>query len=310
VAFSYAFGGLSIDSELPLPRLWTEGRAVRPPCDVALSRAGPVRPAGARQLFVWPGRYGMSLWAQDDGWTFRSAALDIDVFVSADGRRLQWRSDGPDLNGVSEFLIRRVLPRLALLHGRLTLHAAAVRGANGCLLLSGPTGAGKSTLSAALAMTGAWRLLSDDVSILAAEEPRVWPSGPGAYLTPTSVSGLGIDPTAGGADPSRSGKAWFEAGEAVDAPLPVAGLVFLNRTAPQTAARLSPITRHDALNRAWRQVLRFNPTDRREAARLFELVSRLVWRVPAHQLDYPADYGALPSVDAELRRTWKPQIAA
>ncbi len=252
----------------------------------------------------------MSLWTQDDGWVFRSSTLNIDVTVSGDGRRLRCHCDDPRSDGVSEFLIRRVLPRLALLHGRLTLHAAAVRGADGCLLLSGATGAGKSTLSTALAMTGGWRLLSDDVSILTPDGPSVWPSGPGAYLTPTSVAGLGLDPASGGADPSRSGKAWFAAGEAIGEALPVAGLVFLNRTDPQAPPRLSPLPRPVALRRAWRQVIRFNPLDPQESGRLFEQLTRLVWRAPAFQLDYPADYAAIPRVDAELRRTWNPELAA
>jgi hypothetical protein len=310
VTSSYLFGGLRIDAEPQMARLWRDERRPQPPSDVELTHAGPTRPAREHRLFAWPGRFRMSLWAQEAGWLLRSDALNIDVVVSADGQRLQCHCDDRDADGVSEFLIRRVLPRLALLHGRLTLHAAAVRGAAGCLLLSGATGAGKSTLSTALAMTGSWRLLSDDVSILTPDGPRVWPSGPGAYLTPTSVAGLGLDPAAGGADPSRSGKAWFDAGAAVGEALPVAGLIFLNRTGPQSPPRLLPLPRPAALRRAWRQVIRFNPLDPRESARLFDQLAGLVWRAPAFQLDYPADYAAIPSVDAVLRRTWNPELAA
>jgi hypothetical protein len=92
--------------------------------------------------------------------------------------------------------------------------------------------------------------------------------------------------------------------------LPVAGLVFLNRTAPQVGPRLAPIPRPVALRLAWRQVIRFNPVDGSEAARLFEALTAIVWRAPAFQLDYPADYAAIPKVDAELRRTWNPELAA
>jgi hypothetical protein len=310
VASGYIFGGLRIDAEPQLARLWRDDREPRPRSDVELIYAGPSRPTRDQHLFAWPGRFGMSLWAHEAGWVFRSSTLDIDVAVSADGGRVRCHCDNPGADGLSEFLIRRVLPRLALLHGRLTLHAAAVHGADGCLLLSGATGAGKSTLSTALAMTGGWRLLSDDVSILAPDGPSVWPSGPGAYLTPTSVAGLGLDPAAGGPDPSRSGKAWFDAGVAVDEALPVAGLIFLNRTDPQGTPRLLPLPRPVALQRAWRQVFRFNPPDPQETARLFELLTRLVWGAPAFQLDYPANYAAIPSVDAELRRIWNPELAA
>lgn len=102
---------------------------------------------------------------------------------------------GGDEEAIFRFL--RMTPTAALLfqRGVLALHAAAVSNGAGAVLLAGDSGAGKSSLAAALALRG-WSLLSDDLAAVGlnpAGEPVVRPTFPDLALWPDSLNKLGID---------------------------------------------------------------------------------------------------------------------
>lgn len=59
-------------------------------------------------------------------------------------------------------------------HHYLTLHAAVLERNGRALLLPGEPGAGKSTLTAALSLSG-WRLLTDETALVDLEHSQVWP---------------------------------------------------------------------------------------------------------------------------------------
>lgn len=59
-------------------------------------------------------------------------------------------------------------------HRYLIIHAAVVALGDRALLLSGPPGAGKSTLCAALVVRG-WRLLSDELAVVDPVSLEIWP---------------------------------------------------------------------------------------------------------------------------------------
>ncbi len=59
-------------------------------------------------------------------------------------------------------------------HQYLILHAAVLERGGGALLMPAPPGSGKSTLCAALALSG-WRLLSDELALVSVSDGRIWP---------------------------------------------------------------------------------------------------------------------------------------
>ncbi|WP_018290037.1 hypothetical protein [Verrucomicrobium sp. 3C] len=107
----------------------------------ALPRHG--KGAAAVETIPLPDATGLTGWiAKDGGW----GAIEEDP-------------NAPQDRAVS---IRRVLPFLAALQERVTLHAAATASAAGVFAFVGESGAGKSTLSRCLAELG-WRIAADDL---------------------------------------------------------------------------------------------------------------------------------------------------
>ena len=89
------------------------------------------------------------------------------------------------------YLVGPVLGAAVRLEGRTILHASAVRGRAGALLLMGEAGAGKSTLTAAL-LKRRVALVSEDVSAFtfAADRPAVFRGGARVKLWEDSVTAL------------------------------------------------------------------------------------------------------------------------
>lgn len=59
-------------------------------------------------------------------------------------------------------------------HHYLLLHAAVLERKGRCVILPGDPGAGKSTLTAALMLSG-WRLLSDELTVIDRDDGLLWP---------------------------------------------------------------------------------------------------------------------------------------
>jgi hypothetical protein len=79
-------------------------------------------------------------------------------------------------------LCSRVLPLVALAHGREALHAGAVETPAGVVAIVGPSGAGKSTLTGELVARG-HQLFTDDVLVLSADGGEVLAHPGGPYLS-------------------------------------------------------------------------------------------------------------------------------
>ncbi|MEW5769108.1 MAG: HprK-related kinase A [Pseudomonadota bacterium] len=72
-------------------------------------------------------------------------------------------------------------------HQYLIIHAAVVAKGDHCALIPGRPGAGKSTLCAALVASG-WRLLSDEMALIALDTGLIWP-----VPRPVSLKNASID---------------------------------------------------------------------------------------------------------------------
>ena len=138
---------------------------------------------------------------------------------------------------------------------RLDLHAAAVVppiGGPGAVLIVGPKGAGKSSLTLSLAMAG-WRFLSDDYVLAWSGDAqiRLGCLRSSLYLTPDAVDRL-PEKRPPGRDVPRMGKRMFDAEplfpgqHMIEAPL--AAVVFPERV-PDGSSSLEPIRAVESFQR-------------------------------------------------------------
>lgn len=311
MGFTYLFGGLRLRSEVGFPELRAvnEGYGDGLPL-VTISLGLEMAPEPDRQLFAWSGRYGMSLWDRGGDWLFRSKSFG-DVLVSRDGRSARCfpsagqagpgrAAPGGMGDGLRDLFVKRILPRIALLRGRLAIHAAALAQPQGGLLLLGLSGAGKSTLAAFLAHDG-WSLLSDDASLIDPAAGSMLPAARGVCLWPESRRALGLPAEQCRPLPLFEGKTWFEPLEAPTlVPPPLRGFIFLERSAEVAAPRLVALSSVDVLVGATHQLVRFSPPDRQACGGLVGPLNSVTRRCFGYRLVYPASYEALPEVAAAL----------
>ena len=269
---------------------------------VALSRESGPAPEPDQILFRWGGRYGLILGTHGEDWLMASSFDG--VFLINEARR-EVRCFVADPAGLAwqDVLVRRVLPRVAMLFGAAAVHGAAVANAGGGVVLLGQSGAGKSTLSAALGHAG-WDILSDDISILwDAEAPAVAPATTGVCVWADSRAALGLPLDRCVPLPGYEGKLRYVSGhDRATEMVPLKAIVFLNRSERHPAPVLSPLTASEGLLRAMHQRIRFNPADTHdgETLRIFEQLSAFARSTPCWRLSYPGRYDVLPDVAETL----------
>ncbi|MDB5581452.1 MAG: HprK rel HprK-related kinase [Bradyrhizobium sp.] len=291
----YLFGGLAIGADVPLAGMRDAARAVDAhPVRLAF-RHGPA-PSADREVFTWPGRYGMKLGVLGDAWHFSSKLDGVFIADRAIDRIDFHSSESSPTPAAVDVLTRRVLPRLAIATGALTVHGAALSQGGGAILMFGASGAGKSTLTAALARAG-WHIASDDLTILrpGADGATVHPGATGVCLWADTRAALALDPVRCFAMPGYDGKLRFEPEDApTGEPVALRALVFLERNRDVAAPRLERMPIGEAVREATRQLIALDPTAPRidAAHRLLQVMAG----VTAVKLIYPSGYTTLPAV--------------
>lgn len=311
MGFSYQFGGMKIASQEPIPGLHplVGGGCQLPVLEIALERRAP--PKGDRQLYLWAGSYGLSLWSCGEDWLFQTPAIGS-VLVERTGERVTGFPH-PDASApaFAELLAARVLPRVAVLRGALGLHAAAVSRQRQALLLLGVSGAGKSTLSNALARQLNWRLLTDDAAVIDSRTLMTWPTARGSALWPDSRDALRIEDQSDATEPRRSGKLRIDnSAPSLAEPSAVRGVIFLNRSQAFDQPRLNRLSGFEVMAGAAHQIVRFHPGDPGTAPGLVARLADLANGAPGYRLDYPSDYAAIPAVGELLQTCLERALAA
>lgn len=301
----YDFGGLRVGSAFSLPGL-VPLRAERqddasPAILISLSDAPP--PIG-RRIYRYGGRYQLAFEACGDAWLFRHGD-DIVVTVANSGRVLDCHCSEPArLPLLAEILTRRVLPRICALHGRLPVHGATLGDGRGATMLLGSSGAGKSTMTAALAHYLGWAIFSDDMSIVDDQARHtVFTTTPGVSVWRQSQRALGLPAEECRPLQHYEGKSWYSPSPALaPPPQPLDAVILLSFDANGRDIRCGRVSGPDALVKVSSQLVAFHPRDRAAIAALFERVRRLVSAIPVYTLSYPRDYEALPAVVDTIRR--------
>src|SRR5262245_47165934 len=303
--FLYRVGGFEIQSSFALPGLHSIASAVEASAILVEVSGGPAPPAD-RELFRWPGRYGLILSASGPGWLFSSAA-HASVFISRDGRLIQCYPDAASSPRWPELLVRRILPRLMQLHGRIALHAATVADDRSATVLLGPSRTGKSTLAAALRRVDGSHILSDDTSLIdgTVVPPVSLPTDGSVCLWSDSLSAFVRSTEDCRLVVGHQDKRWLdEHADESALPRPVGALVFLaprgrdeHDRAEISFQRIAP---RDAAVHAGPLMMHFNPRDPVLVAESWAAVGRLVDAVPSFSLSYPRRYECLADVAARL----------
>jgi hypothetical protein len=169
---------------------------------------------------------GYLLWARDFG----------RVLISPDGAELLCEPD-PANEDWASIIVAQALPLAATIRGLEVFHASGVVLDGRALLFSGPRGAGKSSLAAALVRAGG-QLLSDDVVALAlSKDALIAHAGSVALqLRPAEDERLSASGRAalGRAASPAFGKQRYVS-ESVPGPAPLGGMFLIERSADEPA---------------------------------------------------------------------------
>jgi hypothetical protein len=197
------------------------------------------------------------------------------------------------------------LNAVAYQRGLLPLHASAIEVGEVCLALCGESGAGKSTVAAALAQAG-YPLLCDDLVIVHPDReggPWVWPAIMRPKLTRHSMDLLGGGVTALTPFAAWDSKAVTEIGETLThTPRRLAG-IYLLAWGEATLRRLSPLEATTMLASCLRKPHWLNPAGTAAAIRQGWL--DLVSRIPIVQVTRPREPVSFPALSQLLIDSWK-----
>ena len=213
----------------------------------------------------------------------RGEAVTLDCKADADPRDIDlW------LNGT-------VYAAVATMNGLFPLHASAVAHQGRVHAFTGPGGAGKSTLVAALGRSGFAHFCDDTLllDISGDGPPLCLPGHKRLKLWPEGVALAGVEPGELVADDYR--KHFVEPmGGTIDEPLPLAGLYYLDQGEPPQVA---PLAGGDQIERLqddhytaelWRQA-----ADQTRAAR-FATLAALARRIAMRRFGRPFDPAQFP----------------
>ena len=185
------------------------------------------------------------------------------------------------------------LPRELARDGAFVLHAGLLSRDGHAIALTAPTGTGKSTLTAALHLSG-WRLLSDDAAILDPEALTARAVNRRLVLLSDS-----LETVLGNPPETEDWRDWkrridLPPDPGADRTVPLAAVFALQPPAPEvTVKTLPPAAATMALvgnSFAW------DASDARAAAGRLEQAAALARRIPVYSLAYPRDYARLPEV--------------
>lgn len=204
----------------------------------------------------------------------------------------------------------------AILHQRhiLALHAATIVWQGGAVAICGPTGAGKSTLAAALCAEGA-AFLGDDIATIRPDgsgRPMVCPDGRQHRLWADAVAYLGLTDRQGLPVRSELNKFHVAPDREIDASLPLSTIVLLEERS--AACQPSPpeiidVPIVDALPLLRRQVYRPSLAERMgHEGRLFTQIAGILGHVRVLRLERTRDLVDLKAgAELLLSRIARPQ---
>lgn len=244
-----------------------------------------------------------------DGFVLRFHGL-ADISVTSDGARILCRPlPGLPPSTLRHLALDVVAPLALTLAGLAVVHAGAVASPEGAVVFVGPTGSGKSTLTAALAASG-WPVVADDALAIEAgpAAPVCLPGYPGLRLWPDSLEALCGDrveiavPVAHYSSKKRfslraDGRLYC------DRPTPLRQLYLLgNAEGEGWVPRITQASRREGLLALLESQFSIDPGDPALARRSFEALARIVESTDVARLSYPMSFDRITELQPLIAR--------
>jgi hypothetical protein len=301
----YRFCGLTLDSNIGLPEL--------EPCEGASPdlifrlEPGTTRLAGVRrwnrQWYRHDGDVLLSYVRKQSHSIFRFPRV-ADFIVSADHRSIRCVTQSDtSLETVKHLLLDLVLPRVLSQRGQMVIHASCVLIPGGTVAFMGASGAGKSTIAAALHSRG-FPILSDDCLLLQERGDLIY--GAPSYVTlrlwPDSVTGVFGDdmPTRPVTHQSSKKRLLLPQGDTApkEGAFPLHAIYCLDR-APRHSEGIDirrQTSKRDAFLTLARNSFQLNTIDLESIDEMFTSVERIITAVPLYSLNFRRDYDNLDAL--------------
>lgn len=295
---SYMSAGLVIESDFDLPGLSVTALGTGSPQLRFLRASAPPNPPPAST----PGGINWS----NDPHNVQFTAHDVAVFdIASNGTVSVWPLTDR-LDDIASYLVGSVLGIALHLRKIVTLHASAVEVDNGAVLFCGHSGAGKSTMAAALQQRG-YALLSDDLCAIELTEDGVIAHSDGRKLKlwDQAITEFGLEDEK--EQPVRHGfeKYFVDAGLGARRSAAVRALFVLARSTSISAPRIVtvPLAEAAALIRdnAYRPFL---VHELKDEALYFKAAAALLRQSGVLRLERAHDFEQLDLVTGMLKRRW------
>jgi hypothetical protein len=210
--------------------------------------------------------------------------------VRENGEFPRWE-DHAGVSMASTEKLRRGVGQAVIRHlsGRLSLHASAVELNGRALVLVGASGAGKSSLAAALCLRKGAALLSDDMTALDHDPYRVQPGDDAHCLDDGSLSALGTRNDG----PAWEGKSWSRAAVVARGVVPLGAIVALAFSEDCQGPKLRQLRASEAARRVLPQVPRLPNAPPSAYMTEFDRVADLASRGAIVELVRPRSFAAM-----------------
>ena len=228
-------------------------------------------------------------------------------FLLSAGREIAFEPEADaDAGDIPIFILGTVFGILLHQREQIVLHASAVRVNGKAVLFCGASGAGKSTMAAALAQRG-YPLVTDDVCAITVADgiPMVHPDGRQLKLWVQAIDRLELADSRGARVRSRLEKFYVEPAEFFSEPLPLGAVYALRIARPPHAAGIERPNVVDAALILRRNAYRPLLVSRMEQKEHYFRAATTIANVAGiFHLTRPLDFAAMPKVVGWLEQHW------
>jgi len=295
----YRIAGLIVESSIELPGLILEN-ADDQPAEVTIT-CGEVPQSLGESAITGP------------TWEFLESRFllripDVAWFLLSDGCQITVDlAPGAERADAAIFLIGTVFGILLHQRGRIVLHASAVKVNGKAVLFLGASGAGKSTMAAALGSHG-YPLISDDlcaISLAPGGSPVVHPDGRRLKLWADAITRLDVSSRQGDPVRNRLEKFYVEPTEVFAAPLSIGAVYALAEARPSDQPGIKLINVAEAGLRLRRNAYRPLLVSRMgQRAQYFQAVAAISNTAGVFDLCRALDFAQMPEIIGWLERHW------